>query len=65
MLLDIADEPVAPQRIDIGRQAIALRVGRARIDPERIVGELPRNEATRFRLVEADHHVDLPPRQRG
>ena len=65
MLLDIADEAAALQRLDVGGRAIALEIRRAGVDPERIVGEPAGDEASRLRLVEADHDVDLAPRERG
>ena len=61
MLLDIADQPVASQRRDVRRRAVAFEVSRARIDSERVVGELAGDKASRLRLVEADHDVDLAP----
>jgi hypothetical protein len=39
MLFDIADEPVALQRLDVGWRAIELEVGSARVNAERIIGE--------------------------
>ena len=65
MLLDIADEPMALQRLDVSRRAIALEVGGARINAERIIGEPAGDEPSRLRLVEPDHHVDLSARERG
>ena len=64
MLLDIADQPMALERRDVGGRAVALEIGGARIDAERIVGELARDEAAGLRLVEADDHVDLAARER-
>ena len=65
MLLDVADEPVALQRRDVGRRAVALEVCGAGVDPERVVGQLAGDEPPRFRLVEANDDIDLAPRERG
>ena len=64
MLFDIADEAVALQRVDVGWRAVAFEVGSARVNPERVIGELAGDEAAGFRLVEADHDVDLAARER-
>ena len=56
---------MALQRLDVGRRAVALHVSRARVDPERIVGELAGDEAARLRLVEADDDIHLAARERG
>ncbi len=65
MFLDVADKSVSLDRLDVRGRAVAFHVGGARINAERIVGELAGDEASRFRLVEADDHVDLAPRERG
>ena len=49
--------------MSVGR-AVALEVGGARVNAERIVGEPAGDEASRLRLVEADDDIDLAARER-
>jgi hypothetical protein len=55
---------VALQRLDVGRRAIVLEVGSARVNAERIIGEPAGDEAAGLWLIEADHHVNLAARER-
>ncbi len=56
---------MASQRLDVGGRSVAFDIGWARVDPERVVGELARDETSRLRLVETDHDIDLAPGERG